>query len=119
MDRTFKNIPEDRIQDADKPSFLNSLNWIRGGSWDDLLESKRILIISESGVGKTYECRQRSGSLWAAGEAAFFLELAALAVEDVRTLLSFEEESRLGEWLDSKSSIATFFLDSIDELKLT
>src|SRR5258707_6742983 len=34
-------------------------------------------------------------------------------------MLSGEEEQRLDEWVRSQSEIATFFLDSIDELKLT
>ncbi len=117
--RTFKDIPDGKNNDADQQSFLVSLGWSRGYTWDDLLHSKRVLIISEAGAGKTYECRKQSERLWASGEPAFFVELAALAKEDLRSLLDADEEARLDGWLVSQSEVATFFLDSIDELKLT
>ena len=54
-----------------------------------------------------------------AGEPAFFVELAGLGTGDLRSLLNHDEEERLDAWLASQSDVATFFLDSIDELKLT
>ena len=45
--------------------------------------------------------------------------MAALATGDLRSQLEEEEETRLDAWLASQSDVATFFLDSIDELKLT
>lgn len=119
IERTFKDIPDGKINDADQQSFLASLGWTRGSTWDDLLRSRRVLIISEAGAGKTYECRKQSERLWAEGEPAFFVELAALATEELRSLLDVDEETRLDAWLASQSEVATFFLDSIDELKLT
>jgi hypothetical protein len=76
-------------------------------------------MISEAGAGKTYECRKQAQGLWDAGEPAFFIELAALASTDLRSMLDDEEEMRLDAWLSSQSDVATFFLDSIDELKLS
>ena len=119
IERTFQNIPNEKISEADQQSFLVSLGWARGSSWDDLLQSKRVLIISEAGAGKTYECRTQATRLWSAGEPAFFVELAALATDELRSLLDADEEARLDAWLTSQSEVATFFLDSIDELKLT
>ena len=119
IDRTFQNIPNEKISEADQQSFLVSLGWARGSTWDDLLQSKRVLIISEAGAGKTYECRIKATHLWSAGEPAFFVELAALATDELRSLLDADEEARLDNWLASQSEVATFFLDSIDELKLT
>ena len=78
-----------------------------------------MLIISEAGAGKTYECRAQRQRLWEAGEPAFVLELATLANSDVRAMLDHDEEVRLDAWLASQSDVATFFLDSIDELKLS
>lgn len=76
-------------------------------------------MISEAGVGKTHECQARCEVLWSRGEPAFFLELAGLAGSEVRRLLSPAQRSRLDSWQRSQSEIATFFLDSFDELKLT
>lgn len=117
--RTFQAIPDGKISIADQQSFLVSLGWAQGSTWDDLLRSKRVLIISEAGAGKTYECRIQVQRLRASGEPAFFVELAGLATEEFRSLLDVDEEVRLDAWLASQSEEATFFLDSIDELKLT
>ena len=119
IERTFQDIPEGKVGEADKQSFLVSLGWSRGTTWTDLLRSMRVLIISEAGAGKTYECRERARRLWDAGEPAFFVELTGLGQRDLRSLLGDEEESRLDAWLSSQSDFATFFLDSIDELRLT
>ena len=119
IERTFQNIPEGKLSEADQQSFLVSLGWSRGTTWEDLLRSRRVLMISEAGAGKTYECRGQAKRLWDAGEPAFFIEMAALATGDLRSQLEEEEETRLDAWLASQSDVATFFLDSIDELKLT
>lgn len=119
IERTFQDIPEGKITAADKQSFLANLGWSRGTTWKDLLRSQRVLVISEAGAGKTYECRGQAQRLWDAGEPAFFVELAALATGDLRSLLDDDEEARFDTWLSSQSDIATFFFDSIDELKLS
>ncbi|MCA1440797.1 hypothetical protein I6F07_11355 [Ensifer sp. IC4062] len=77
IERTFQDIPEGKITEADQQSFLASVGWSRGTTWKDLLRSQRVLVISEAGAGKTYECRGQAQRLWDAGEPAFFVELAA------------------------------------------
>ena len=119
IDRTFQNISEDSLDKADQQSYLVSLGWSKATGWQDLLRSKRILIISESGAGKTYECKSQCKRLWDAGEPSFYLDLAELAKSDLRNMLKLENETRLDAWLASQSDIATFFLDSFDELKLS
>lgn len=119
IERSFQDIPDDKITEAEQTAFLLDLGWHKGSNWDDLLKSKRILIISEAGAGKTYECRVQRQALWAAGEPAFYVELANLARSNLRDLLSHEEETRFDAWHTTQSDIATFFLDSVDELKLS
>ncbi|KZK79013.1 hypothetical protein PsW64_03357 [Pseudovibrio sp. W64] len=119
IERIFQDIPDGKINEADQQDYLVRLGWSKGKTWDDLLQSKRILMISEAGAGKTYECQAQAEKLWKAGEPAFFIELADLAKRDVRSQLDPEEEERFDTWLSSQSDVATFFLDSIDELKLS
>lgn len=120
IERTFRDIPDDKISEEDQTDFLADLGYHRGSTWDDLLCSSRILIISEAGAGKTYECRELRKQLWEAGEPAFYLELATLAQSSsVHDMLDHDETIRFDAWLASQSDVATFFLDSIDELKLT
>lgn len=119
IERTFKDIQKGELNKADQQSYLVALGWGQGTTWDGLLRSKRVLIISEAGAGKTYECREQAKRLWDSGKPAFFLELASLSSTDLRDMLDDEEEKRLDLWLVSQSDVATFFLDSIDELELS
>lgn len=119
INRTFQDIPSENINKADQQSYLSTLARIRDTGWPELLQSKRILIISEAGSGKTFECQEQQKFLWGKGEPAFFLELSELAKCKLPEMLVGEEEKRLKEWVDSQSNTATFFLDSIDELKIS
>ncbi len=118
-ERSFQDIPADRVSESEQTAFLMELSWHRGSNWGELLKSKRVLIISEAGAGKTFECQERQKALWNKGEPAFFIELADLARKTLADTLSPEEEVRFKAWRGAQSDIATFFLDSIDELKLT
>ena len=120
IERTFRDIPDGKISEADQQSFLASPGRAKGLTWDDLLHSKRVLIVSEAGAGKTFECVAQRKRLLDADKPAFFVELAELANYKLRDLLDpGDEESRFDTWLASQSEVATFFLDSIDELNLT
>jgi hypothetical protein len=118
--RSFRELSDAEVGDIEKASALVTIGLSSTFGWDELLRSRRVLIVSEAGTGKTYECQAQQDKLWKAGEPAFFLDLATLAGSSVREMLGGEgEEERLDAWLRSQSEIATFFLDSIDELKLT
>lgn len=117
--RTFCDLSQEEIANIEQASMLARMGWSGAFGWDELLKSQRVLIISEAGAGKTYECRAQQQALWDEGEPAFYLDLAQLARNDLRELLSENEEARLDAWLVAQSEVATFFLDSIDELKLT
>ena len=84
------------------------------------MQSKRILIVSEAGTGKTYECRTEQQERLNAGEAAFYFELAELgAGVAIAELFSDIESKRYDQWTQSQGEDAIIFLDSVDELKLT
>jgi hypothetical protein len=67
VERTFQDIPEGKLEEADQQVFLVSIGWSRGSGWQDLLSSKRVFIISEAGAGKTHECRTQCQRLSCAG----------------------------------------------------
>ena len=119
IQRSFRDLSDEEIADIEKASVLARVGWRGSFGWDELLRSYRVLIVSEAGAGKTYECRAQQEKLWEAGEPAFFLDLATLAGSSVREMLNHEEQERFDAWLRSQSEVATFFLDFIDELKLT
>lgn len=119
IERTFRDLSDADIADIEKASALVKFGWGGGFDWDEVLRSPRVLLISEAGVGKTRECKAQRDRLLAAGEAAFFFDLATLATTDLRDTLLSADEARFDAWMSSPSLLATVFLDSIDELKLT
>ncbi|CAA0125656.1 Uncharacterised protein [BD1-7 clade bacterium] len=119
MVRTFQNIQDGELGETIELLSLERIGYSSSMTWESLLQSKRVLLISEAGTGKTHECREQAKRLWEAGEPSFFLELSTLASTDLRSMLDCDEENRLDVWLSSQSEVATFFLDSIDELKLS
>ena len=119
IERLFRDLSDAEVADIQKASARAIVGWAGSFGWNELLRSRRVLIVSEAGAGKTYECRAQQAKLWKAGEPAFLLDLATLAGSSVREMLVADEEARLDAWLRSQSEVATFFLDSIDELKLT
>lgn len=119
IQRTFSAIPESGMDDVESWLVRDHLGFLPSITWDEVSESMRVLIVSEAGTGKTHECRTRHQLLWSRGEPAFYLELAELATASIGDLLTLEAETRLEVWRTSQSDVATFFLDSIDELRLT
>jgi hypothetical protein len=117
--RTFRDLSDEEVADIEQASALARYGWRGGIGWDEVLRSPRVLLISEAGAGKTRECQQQRDRLIAAGEPSFFFDLATLATTPPREMLLPDEEARFDAWLASQSDVATFFLDSIDELKLT
>ena len=119
VERSFGVIPDDGFADVDGSRWLE---WSGPGGrldWDEILKSRRVLIVSQAGTGKTHECRERKRRLQDAGEAAFLLELAALCSTGLSDQMTVKEERLLKRWRRSQSEVATFFLDSVDEVALT
>ena len=116
--RAFRDLSPEQIDDAEQSSLLRHSLFGKSAQWEDILQSSLILLLSEAQSGKSYECRTRQELLWAAGEPAFLVELAAVAAQSWAELRSPEESERLDAWRRG-NGIATIFLDSVDELKLT
>ncbi|WLI89389.1 hypothetical protein Q4S45_22290 [Massilia sp. R2A-15] len=76
------------------------------------------MLISEAGTGKTFECESKATSLFAAGEAAFFLRLETVASVGVTGALYGKNKRRFDTWYAAASGMGYFFLDSVDELEL-
>lgn len=116
--RAFCDLSEEQVNDAERSLLLRHSLFGKSQHWDDILESRLILLLSEAQSGKSYECRTRHEKLWNDGEPAFLIELASVASQPWRDLRSPEESARLEAWRRG-TVVATIFLDSVDELKLT
>ena len=93
--RSFRDRSDAEVADIEKASALARVSWTGSFGWEELLRSQRVLIVSEAGAGKTYECRAQQAKLWKVGEPAFFLDLATLSASTVRDMLGGRKKSGL------------------------
>ncbi|PIF38210.1 hypothetical protein CLU98_3452 [Burkholderiales bacterium 23] len=119
LNRAFFDLPTDENTQIETAEMLADLAIGGRIGWSTLLDSERILIVSEAGMGKTYECQCQQQRLWEEGRSAFFVELATLATDPLERQFSAEEKQRFDSWKAAQTERAFFFLDSVDELKLT
>jgi hypothetical protein len=114
--RRFHDLSDQTLGDLD-------FSWAPAGygtlTWPQVMESPRVLIVSEAGAGKTFECQAEQKRRWEQNEPAFWVELATLAGGEMSSALGAEALQRFQTWLSDPDSVATFFLDSVDELLLT
>src|SRR4051794_5635595 len=59
ISRSFRDLSDAEVADIDKASRLSRIGWTGSFGWDEMLRSHRVLMVSEAGVGKTYECQQQ------------------------------------------------------------
>ena len=119
LERRFHVLTETELADV---TLLVSLSEDRFGSdigWSELLEHDRTILLAEAGAGKTWEMREQAKRLVEDGRFAFFVALESLDRESVSDCLSPEEEGRFKAWKENPEAPAWFFLDAVDELKLT
>jgi hypothetical protein len=57
LQRSFQNISDEQSLNVEQVTLFSQMGWYGSFGWDKLLRSNRILIISEAGAGKTYECQ--------------------------------------------------------------
>ncbi|RYD69181.1 MAG: hypothetical protein EOP84_28955 [Verrucomicrobiaceae bacterium] len=70
--RTFRDIPR-KSGESHAEQEVDWMSWGfpdrgNGISWTELLKSRRVLVVAEAGVGKTFECRTEREERWSKGE---------------------------------------------------
>ena len=109
-------------QEVDDPESLAAWSDYLPGSttgWPELLQHARVVLLAEAGAGKTEEMRQQAKRLVEKGKYAFFVALEDLDRQRIDDVLSTDEEKRFEQWKAAVDALAWFFLDAVDELKLT
>jgi hypothetical protein len=87
--------------------------------WSDIMLRRCAVILGEAGSGKTTEFKEQVRRCRAANGYAFFVPIEALASDGLPGGLQRPEDvTAFQTWQASASSIALFFLDSLDEAKL-
>lgn len=115
LHRTFRDLPKE-ANESDDTDFSQWLPTDKRLRWPDLIQERRLVILSEAGSGKTTEIRNIAHSLRNQGKSAFFLRLEHVAEEFED---SFEEGTyeEFVAWLTSNNE-GWLFLDSVDEARL-
>lgn len=93
----------------------------RGGrtpTWDDLLKERLVVVLGEAGIGKTYEFRQQAERPQSQAKAAFFIPLNLLQRPEDWDVATDKQAACFEEW-KSGTDIGMFFLDAVDEARLT
>jgi len=85
--------------------------------WATLLDEFRVVILADAGAGKTYELRATAAKLLDEGKSAFFMRLEDIDAAfgdafEIGTAQAFEA------WVGGTGE-AWFFIDSVDELRLS
>lgn len=121
--RRFRELTESELEDPELLASLNDARWaVAAGmsvGWAEILQHPRVLVLAEAGSGKTSEMQEQAARLSAAGNTAFFIPLEALDRDPLEDILSSNENHKLDTWKSEGLSPGWFFLDAIDELKLT
>lgn len=119
LKRCFNTLTSEELGDPEYLAYLNERKYGGNTSWQELLEHPRVLLVAEAGSGKTIEMKEQTKRLVDEGKFAFFIPLEALAKGSLIDVLLPSEEELFSRWINQKKDIAWFFLDSVDELKLT
>jgi hypothetical protein len=118
LDRKFWPVEADKENDPESIRIKYTYGFGEQLSWNNLLEKKRVVIIAEPGTGKTEEFRAIARRLRSDGKLAFFCRIELLNELNFRDSLDIGTVEELEKWSEGKSE-AYFFLDSVDEARLT
>ena len=116
LDRRFSVVPRS-ANDSDEVEYYDFLGNCNSKKWLEIERRFRTVILAEAGAGKTVEMRTRANFIRSQNRLAFFIH-----IEDVED--NFEQAFEVGSaiefenWLDSGED-AWFFLDSVDEARLS
>ena len=117
LDRRFHLLTDSELEDAERLAAQSDYGL--GMGWPELLEHYRLILLAQAGAGKTSEMSQRAKRLVEEGRFAFFIALESLDRDPVEDVLFPKEIERFEAWKADDEAPAWFFLDAVDELKLT
>lgn len=119
IQRRFRELTEEGLEDIESFDSWDEFGIYPGMGWPELLEHHRVILLAEAGAGKTVEMRKQAERLVEEGKFAFFMPLEDLARGTIDDIFSADKEKRFKAWKTDHEAPAWFFLDAVDELKLT
>ena len=124
LKRRFRDLRNTELVhgEFEDPGVLASLDeWGLGPTfgWSELLEHSRVVLLAEAGAGKSREMSEKAKGLFKEGRYAVFVPLESLDSEPLTCLLEPSDEVKFEAWKTEGNEPGWFFLDAVDELKLT
>ena len=119
LQRRFHELTDSELEDIESLLAWSGSEFGPDIGWSELLEYDRVILLAEARSGKTAEMQEQAKRLTGEGRFAFFIPLESLGKGQVTDPLSATEEERFNRWKADGSELAWFFLDAVDELKLT
>ena len=119
VQRRFHDLTEEDLEDTESLLAWSEYDFGPAVGWSDLLEDDRVVLLAEAGAGRTMEMAEQAKRLVGEGRFAFFVPLESLDRQPIADLLSVADEERFDTWKTNGRETAWFFLDAVDELKLT
>ncbi|MDD9980139.1 MAG: hypothetical protein OXU81_02075 [Gammaproteobacteria bacterium] len=119
LQRRFHELTDSELEDIESLLAWSGSEFGPDIGWSALLQYARVILLAEAGAGKTVEMQQQANRLAGEGRFAFFIPLESLGTGEVTDSLSAREEERFDQWKADGREPAWFFLDAVDELKLT
>jgi len=119
LSRRFRELTNADLVEPELLALANENRFLSSLGWSELLEFPRVLVLAEAGSGKTKEMQQQVAQLRRDGKHAFFLALESLDRESLTDCVGANDEKLFNAWKAMEGTEAYFFLDAVDELKLT
>lgn len=118
LNRTFTDFTPNSTGEQENYSFLLGSFHRNAKTWADLLKNRCTVILAEAGSGKTMEMREKAIDLCRMGKVAFFCRLELLAENTLEKAIEIGNAHELNKWAQGTAH-GYFFLDSVDEARLT
>lgn len=121
LNRSFIPVSRDCSVGEEEYDYSTRFGLIGSKTWSDLLQLQRVVILAEANAGKTEELKFAARKLRSESKSAFFIRLEYLASDPDLDLAFDKNYGSKGEfeaWLNSGEE-AWFFLDSVDEARLS
>jgi hypothetical protein len=118
LERRFADYRLGEDIEPENWGFFYSSHLYAPHTWPKLLKYRCTVVVGTSGGGKSAEFKQQAHALREAGKGAFFCRLEDLANLPLHSALEIGTKEELNTWLTSTEE-GWFFLDAVDEAKLT
>ena len=119
LERRFHVLTDAELEDVEALVSMSEHGFGPDIGWPKLLDYNRVILLAEAGAGKTVEMREQVKRLVGEGKFAFFVALESLDRDPISDCFSQDEMRKFDAWKEDHEAPAWFFLDAVDELKLT